>query len=225
MYFSRIELRRSGPGVARLLKMMTADDYRHHQFVWQLFKGVEDRDFLYRREDSGNWPRYYTVSTREPQDSEGLWSIETKPYAPMLSEGMALAFNLRVNPVVTRKDDSGKSRRHDVVMDYKRQIGFKQLTAAQRPPLPQIMRDAGLVWLESRAAQYGFSINTELVTVDGYEQQQSVKRGGAKPITLSSLDFGGMLTVSDVQLFERALFNGIGPAKGMGCGLLMVRRV
>ena len=225
MYFSRVELSRTGPGVAQLLKAMSADDYRHHQFVWQLFNGVPERDFLYRREDAGNWPRYYTVSAREPSDSVGLWNIETKPFSPKLSEGMALAFSLRVNPVVTRKDETGKPRRHDVVMDQKRKIGFKDLPAHQRPSLPHLMRDAGLEWLASRSDRSGFTFESDLVTADGYEQHRSVKRGGGKLISFSTLDFGGMLTVTDASAFEQALFNGIGPAKAFGCGLMLVRRV
>ena len=225
MFFSRIELNRSGAGVARLLKMMSADDYRHHQFVWQLFKGVEERDFLYRREDAGNWPRYYTVSSREPTDHDGLWTIETKPYAPTLADGMNLAFSLRVNPVVTRKDDGGRQHRHDVVMDHKRRIGFRNLPRSERPSLPQIMREAGLEWLRGRAARHGFSFDDGLVTVDAYEQHQSLKKGGGKHISFSTLDLGGVLTFTDSSAFSQALFGGIGPAKGMGCGLLMVRRV
>ncbi|WP_127476015.1 type I-E CRISPR-associated protein Cas6/Cse3/CasE [Sulfurivermis fontis] len=225
MYFSRIELNRSGTGIARLLKMMSADDYRHHQFVWQLFKGVEARDFLYRREDAGNWPRYYVISSREPVDADGLWTIETKPYAPKVADGMVLAFSLRVNPVVTRKNNNGRQQRHDVVMDHKRKIGFKDLPRSMRLSLPQIMREAGLKWLRSRAAKHGFSFDDGLVTVDAYEQHQSLKKEGGKPISFSTLDFGGVLTVTDSATFCQTLFNGIGPAKGLGCGMLMVRRV
>ena len=64
-----------------------------------------------------------------------------------------------------------------------------------------------------------------LVTVDGYEQHKSIKRNGNRPISFSTLDFGGLLTVTDKQAFEKSLFFGIGPAKGMGCGMLMVRRI
>lgn len=225
MYFSRVELNRNGPGVARLLKLMSADDYRHHQFIWQLFQGVSERDFLYRREDAGNWPRYYTVSSREPVDHEGLWTVETKPYSPTLSTGMLLAFSLRANPVVTRKGEDGKQHRHDVVMDYKRNRGINRERHSEQTSLPQIMRDAGLLWLESRAAKHGFSFEEGLVTVDGYEQHQSLKKAGGKPICFSTLDFGGVLKVTDDEAFLKALSRGIGPAKGLGCGLLMVRRV
>lgn len=225
MYFSRIELNRAGPGVARLLKTLVADDYRHHQFVWRVFEGVDERDFLYRREDAGRWPRYYTVSARAPQDSEGLWNIETKPYTPRIEKGLTLAFSLRVNPVVTRKSDDGKRQRHDVVMDHKKHIGFKDMPARDRRPLQAIIREAGLGWLRPRAERHGFSFEEGLVTVDGYEQHKSSKRNGGKPISFSTLDFGGLLTVTDEQAFQQALFSGIGSAKGLGCGMLMVRRV
>ncbi|MCU7816057.1 MAG: type I-E CRISPR-associated protein Cas6/Cse3/CasE [Candidatus Thiodiazotropha sp. (ex Rostrolucina anterorostrata)] len=225
MYFSHIQLRRSGVGVARLLQAMDVDDYRHHQFVWQMFGGTEKRDFIYRREDNDNWPSYFVVSVREPLDREEIWKIETKSYAPKLSNGMGLAFSLRVNPVVTRKDEAGKRKRHDVVMDQKKRIGFKKMSMSERPALPAIMREAGLVWLSGRAEKNGFSFERGLVQIDSYSQHLSVKRGGAKPIRFSTLDISGVLTVTESSLFQRALFNGIGPAKGLGCGLLMVRRI
>lgn len=225
MYFSRIELNRSGASVAQLLKRMSADDYYHHQFVWQLFKGVEERDFLYRREDAGNWPRYYTVSARQPCNCDDLWSVETKPYAPKIYSGLRLAFSLRVNPVVTRKTDNGKRARHDVVMDRKRQLSFKTLSKDDRPALQEVIRDAGLTWLKQRATKHGFVFEEGVMTIDGYEQHKCVKRNGNRPISFSTLDLGGMLIVTDKHAFEKTLFSGIGPAKGMGCGMLLVRRV
>ncbi|MCI5220551.1 MAG: type I-E CRISPR-associated protein Cas6/Cse3/CasE, partial [Candidatus Electrothrix sp. LOE2] len=44
-------------------------------------------------------------------------------------------------------------------------------------------------------------------------------------IQFSLLDLSDRLTVTDPNVFTRALFRGIGPAKGFGCGLLLVRRV
>ena len=41
----------------------------------------------------------------------------------------------------------------------------------------------------------------------------------------SSVDFEGEIEVTDTELFTKALFDGIGPAKGFGCGLMLVRRV
>ena len=41
----------------------------------------------------------------------------------------------------------------------------------------------------------------------------------------STLDFSGLLTVTAPEKFLSALYGGIGPAKGFGCGLLLVKRV
>ena len=41
----------------------------------------------------------------------------------------------------------------------------------------------------------------------------------------SSVDFIGELEITDVEKFKNALFEGIGRAKGYGCGLLLIRRI
>ncbi|MCF6280893.1 MAG: type I-E CRISPR-associated protein Cas6/Cse3/CasE [Candidatus Polarisedimenticolaceae bacterium] len=51
------------------------------------------------------------------------------------SDGAVLAFSLRVNPVVTRKDDSGKQHRHDVVMNAKSEMAYKAMSPEERPAL------------------------------------------------------------------------------------------
>ena len=50
-------------------------------------------------------------------------------------------------------------------------------------------------------------------------------RRGCVPICFSTLDFSGLLTVADPEKFLSTLYGGIGPAKGFGCGLLLIKRV
>ena len=46
-----------------------------------------------------------------------------KPYAPRLAVGDRLAFRLRANPTIARKEEGKKnSPRHDVVMDAQYQL-------------------------------------------------------------------------------------------------------
>ncbi len=52
-----------------------------------------------------------------------------------------------------------------------------------------------------------------------------MKRNGGKQVSLSTLEFNGVLTVADPKLFLETLYEGIGPAKGFGCGLMLVRRI
>ena len=60
--------------------------------------------------------------------------------------------------------------------------------------------------------------------MDGY-RTHTVRRRGRAPICFSTLDFSGLLTVTAPEKFLSALYGGIGPAKGFGCGLLLVKRV
>jgi CRISPR system Cascade subunit CasE len=42
-------------------------------------------------------------------------------------------------------------------------------------------------------------------------------------VRLSTLDFDGLLTVADPGRFGELLFSGLGPAKGFGCGLMLIK--
>jgi CRISPR system Cascade subunit CasE len=58
---------------------------------------------------------------------------------------------------------------------------------------------------------------------EGYQWHALPRKG--KDAGFSSVDFEGEIEVMDAELFTKALFDGIGPAKGFGCGLMLVRRV
>ena len=59
--------------------------------------------------------------------------------------------------------------------------------------------------------------------VDAYEQSKASKRD--HNIRFSAVDFSGELLVTNPELFQPALCNGLGHAKAFGCGLLLVRRL
>jgi CRISPR system Cascade subunit CasE len=65
----------------------------------------------------------------------------------------------------------------------------------------------------------------EVLRVSGYRQYRLLKARGKSPIRFSSLDFDGVLTVTEPDRLCQTLFDGIGPAKAFGCGLLLVRRI
>jgi len=54
-------------------------------------------------------------------------------------------------------------------------------------------------------------------------RQHAKKRKGAD-IRFSSLDYEGVLKVTDLDLFNQTLRRGMGKSKAFGCGLMMVRR-
>ena len=222
MFFSKVELRRESDILARAAHAVTRDGYRLHQALWQIFQmpTATPRDFLYRRLEAAHWPSFYVISARQPVDTQGVWSIQSKPYAPQLAAGQRLAFALCANPVVTKPGPRGKPVRHDVVMNAKQQ---RQVQDEAPMAMGTLIEQVGRTWLEARAESHGFRL--EQVRVDGYRQHQFRKARREQRIRLSTLDFNGLLTVLDAEQLRHTLFTGVGPAKGFGCGLLLVRRV
>jgi CRISPR system Cascade subunit CasE len=215
---------RADLGWSQIEKFARLDSYGQHQAVWQLFDlppaaTRASIEFLFRHEWYRDLPVFYVLSRSTPQDRVGLWNIQSKPYAPQLEAGDRLHFKLRANPVVTRN-----GKRHDVVMDAKQRLRWKGLRPEKRPTLNTLAYEAGRDWLDSRAEKHGFAIASNRLLVDGYRPHVVHRRGGT-PICFSTLDFSGVLAVVDPKKFLTTLYNGVGPAKGFGCGLLLVKRI
>lgn len=204
--------------------------YVEHQWLWRLFPAPEGkpRDFLFRRRDVGEIPRFYVVSKRPPLPQSTAWNIRTRDYAPALEIGARLRFDLRANPVVTPHAHDGKRSRHDVVMQEKKRLLRERGLARwqdwqddDKPALYEIVRKTCGAWLRSRASRLGFQVDEESLAVDGY-QRHSEKDGRLR---FSTVDFSGELTVINPTAFAVALRDGLGHSKAFGCGLLLVRRI
>lgn len=204
-----------------------ASNYKIHRLIWSLFsKGSDDeRSFLYRQESDGILPTFYIVSESEPEEESGLWDLNVKSYDPVLQSRQDLSFSLRANPIVSKRDEKGKQHRHDVVMDEKDHMKKVNSDNDNHPPVAEIVQKKGVEWLQKKAAKCGFSINEEQVRADGYRNHHFYKPNGKHNISFNTIDFTGILTVTDPELFKQTLFEGIGPAKGFGCGLLLVRPI
>lgn len=223
MLFSLIELRQD-IALCNTAFLYRSEVYGGHQLVWDLFSDGPDRrrDFLYRQEATGIRPKFYAVSRRPPVDHKGFWAISSKNYDPRIARGERLVFTLRVNPVKTKKDDKGRQHRHDVVMEARRQLG----SSMKDHPMQEVIQEEGRRWLLERCEALGFDIATASLRIDGYRQHKFYKGKQVPPVSFSTLDINGILTVTDPEEFvEKCLFGGIGPAKGFGCGLMLVRRL
>lgn len=246
MFLSRVEL---GPAAARREAFWreVSQPYGAHQALWQLLGRSSDqrRDFLFRSEESRSRPSFLVLSAHRPEaPSDGLWRVESKSFAPSLGVGQHLGFRLRACPVVSRGEPvEGKANRrvhrHDVVMDLTRTLA----DAGQRvPDLTERVREAGLGWLARQSAQAGFRLarttvdtigddgvlepgrpDQEAVRIDGYRQHRIVRRG-MTAIRFSTLEFEGLLEVTDPVAFVAKIRSGFGPAKAFGCGLMLLRR-
>lgn len=203
------------------------DPYEQHQALWKLFTVARDErtdraEFLFRAELKDGLPVFYVLSKRQPQDQNALWNVESKIYKPDIQAGDRLAFKLRVNPTVARPAAKGEnSKRHDVVMDAKKRMNWKELPEESRPSLAQVAYEAGACWLRDREERLGCSIDSHNLHVDGY---QTWRQRSRKNIELATLDFEGVLTITDRTRFLDVLVHGVGRAKGFGCGLMLIRR-
>ena len=149
--------------------------------------------------------------------------INIKSYDPVLRSGQELSFSLRGNPIVSKRDKNGKQHRHDVVMDEKFRMKKENSGKDYDVNISEIVQQKGVEWLQKKAEASGFSIEKEQVRADGYCNHKFYKPNRKHNISFNTIDFTGVLTVTDPEMFKKVLFEGIGPAKGFGCGLLMVR--
>ncbi len=232
LFFSRIRLKKDSHvrAIADLLLPQGGKENLNarHKLIWSLFSDNENRtrDFLWREDKYGE---FFTLSTRQPQDKNNMFNIESKPFEPNLAAGDSLIFSLRANPVVSRRGASeGKRRgkRIDVVMDRlkpcKQHDPDRGDPGERRFVRDKLIVEAGQGWLKQQGVRYGF--HPDLVRVDGYHQHILPRKGGKRPGNISTLDFEGRLTVTDPDKFLARLTTGFGSAKAFGCGLMMIRR-
>lgn len=232
MYLSRIQLRLNRLKPEMLQKWQDATPYASHQWLWQLFPEQQERNFLFRQEPKAG---FYVLSETPPLIGHELFSVETKAFNPRLEEGVELDFQLRANPVITRK-----KRRYDVMMDAKFQA---KASGIERHKWWELQTHAASRWLEEQGLQHGFSLISSpldnfalwagadenasvpaATCVNAYQQHRFQRRDGEQPVRYSSVDYAGRLKITDVARFQHALFHGIGKSKALGCGLLMVKR-
>lgn len=226
MYLSRVE-----PKNTHVAQLMIKNAYQMHKGLWRLFTDGPDkrRDFLFRSEPY-RWGQYLVVSAVQPKDAYNDWTIETKLYDPKLTAGDRMYFALRANPVRTIKDQYGKSKRVDVVMDAKHSLKQQGIPFESRPSKAELAYVSGRQWLLARVEAMGVSLLEETLRVEGYNIHRFIKNGkGGRQrqwgIQFASLDFEGCCVITDPQRLRTALFEGVGPAKAFGCGLMLVKRV
>lgn len=224
MFLSKVTLLTTTQSAAELTKLSSNGVYASHQLLWQLFPEDNQRSFIYREEQVSNGrPEFFVLSQHKPTALDTLFSVQTKAFTPKLNTGDRLAFKLRVNPTVCITDERGKSRRHDVLMHVKKHA-TKDLKN-DNAGLKIAMEQAAIQWLSDskRLSQWGISFDA-LPNIESYTQHDSKKRSGHN-IRFSSVDFQGILTITDPTLFLNQYESGFGRAKSMGCGLMMIRKV
>ncbi len=235
IYFSKIVMRADAPA-GHIAPLVHDNAYLDHKALWHLFTGAATaapQVFLFYRIYDDGLPAFYVLSSEMPAVLSEIWLVQCKEYAPRITNGMRLRFVLRANPVVTQADEQKRQVRRDVVMVRKHALKQQGVPRDQWPTQNVLVQEECVKWLRARAKRCGFSLvmredaappfNVQVETC-AYRQHELHKRGRA-PIRFSSVDFSGILEVIDTALLLKALTTGIGPAKGFGCGLLLIKPV
>ena len=197
MYLAKITLYTSQLLPSQLLQLVDRGEYVMHQWLWELFPGGQERQFLYRREEMQGAFRFFVLSTQPPVESN-IFDIEYRSFAPPLSSGQILRFNLRANPTICK---AGK--RHDLLMEAKRQVRGQ----VNGPDIWQYQQRAAQDWLVRQGEQNGFSLCE--VNVDAYRQQQVVRAKSRQMIQFSSVDYSGVLVVNEPGVVFATFGSGI----------------
>ena len=131
-----------------------------------------------------------------------------KPFCPALERGQRLRFRLEANPTVKKKRDGKKNGARVPLVHDRVPESHPEVTAGY------------LDWLERKARDAGFTVEH---VVDAPFQTSG---GRAKrDLTLFGVRFDGVLAVTDPDVLVVAVRSGVGPAKGLGFGLLSLAPV
>lgn len=175
--------------------------------------GVDSGRTLWRLDGAGSpSPTLYLVSKSAPDLThlveQAGWPTQPcvdqanyQPFLDKLADGQQWRFRLRANPTHRASDDPAKR-----IMAH--------VTAQQQ-----------LEWLTKRASASGFSIGSPTDPTATVVEREVLRFYRDKNrVTLGVATFEGLLTVTSADEIRRVLTEGIGRAKGYGCGLMTLAR-
>lgn len=131
---------------------------------------------------------------------------ESKDYGKLLNRiesGGVWQFRLTANPTKCCRDEEGRrgTIKAHVTTYYQKQ------------------------WLLERSVKNGFSVKeSEFDVTKSYWQRFYKGSERKKPLTILTVTYEGILTVTDADLFRKTLMEGIGREKAFGMGMLTVVR-
>lgn len=224
-YLSKIQLNKQKVPLEELARLFK-HGHPGHILAWQAFGGDANktRDFIFREEHTRDDMVLWTLSSEKPSDWGGYLKVASKPYAPALQSGTTLAFKLRANATIAVTAGKGKrGKRHDVVMHQKHVLKEESKPI---PPQSVLVQQAGINWLKNQGIRNGFTVHEQQTIADGYQGHRFRKHLNSKQeVNFHTIDFDGVLTVTDPEKFLTSLQHGLGRTKAYGNGLMLIRKM
>jgi CRISPR system Cascade subunit CasE len=207
MFLTKLTLDPTAHRPQRLLR----DTQQLHAAISASFPGGGGGRVLWRIEPPrGGDIVILVASPRGPDDAE-LWErittpnrVATRPYRKLLDrieKGNHYKFRATLNPIRTHNGH------HTPIVDRQAQTG----------------------WMARKLASNGATVLAHSADLDSDEPDLQItstvhdrftRRGSTGHIELLKVTFEGSLEVSDPDALRRSLCNGVGRAKGYGCGLI-----
>lgn len=217
MFLTRVQLNSARAGTRKLLSSPQVG----HAAVMAAFPPAPasgNGRVLWRIDRRDTEIALYVVSPTEPDFTHVVeqagWPTTTawatRKYQPLLdnlTHGQQWHFRLTANPVRSAMDRTTEA----------------PLTRGKRTGLTA---DDQMSWLQGRANDNGFRLGTcrspqgDIPDATVTHRSTLRFRRGPATVTLSTATYEGILIVTDPLKLQAALVNGIGRAKGYGCGLL-----
>lgn len=184
---------------------------------------VSDNSRILWRVDSSDRLRHDLLVVSEvPPSFDGLaeqigWSdtptwrsVDYERFLSQLRSGQQWVFRLKANPTVT------------IVQPHERR--------GKRIPLVKVSQQ--MTWLTDRCMKWGFTIpmgsagepNVSLSNRERISFQRH-HDGASGIVHLQTVQFDGVLEITDPETLRRTLTRGVGSAKGYGCGLMTLAPV
>ena len=203
MYLTRMELNVQSRATMRALSSPSI----LHGTVESAFTGARERNLWRIDKLNGNLGDTerkagdLTNAVKQFGYDDGFHIPETRDYQPLLDRittGSSWHFRLKANPTICKKDGGIKAH---ITPVYQKK------------------------WLMDKASAHGFFAEEEKFDVSESEWYHFFKgNDGGRAVTILAVTYEGMLTVTDAELFRKALTEGIGREKAYGMGLLTVIR-
>lgn len=212
MYLSQVVLNPFNAAVRKDI----SNPYELHRTVLSAFpENLPDRERVLFRLDAPG---------RDCSESAAhilVQSLERPNWGPLAARRPGY---LRAAPAV--KDITGLQFQPGQVLRFRLRANPSKRDAASGKRVGIYTHDDRLAWLQRKAEHAGFRLAEGSLNIreTGYREFRKGSSERTPKITLNVVDYDGWLEVRDASRFLENLKKGIGPAKGLGCGLLSLAR-
>ncbi len=200
MYLSKIILDRRHPSIRQALR----DCHDMHRNIQNWFyKPRKDAGILYRLNCNEKDAAVYVLSEEQPDQSKItndcmklVGSREVSDFEGQMTAGKSFHFSLLTSPCKKVPIGNSKNSRRRFLR----------------------MPEERAEWLQRHAKQSGFQICSIC------EKNEQELHGGQKEsgMFIRTVEFEGILKITDPNIFRHSWENGIGPEKAYGMGLLLL---